>query len=259
MTMKKSLIAVLIAANLLMLVIGILTIPTNLRGAAGKKTSVPGDEQTVAVTPPPEEETPPTTPSSEEETPPITSPPEEETLPITPSLEEETPPATTESGSIPEPEETGVSLSTEERPDLGDFLWYTEDVAYEGVPSDANIIDNIGSLTGSWKALIIYDPDNQHDAGAMEFLNVALEGTEESLSLTLDWYRIFWLNDGEGFDVSDMEDSVFSGKWENHGLWASGPGTIRLTQFYSYNGKQYAVGTMDTPDGIPANVALVRP
>ena len=235
--MKKSLIAVLIAANLMMLVIGILTIPPNLRGAAGKETPVPGEEQTVAVTPPPEEETPPTTPSSEEET----------------------PPATTESGSIPEPEETGVSLSTEERPDLGDFLWYTEDVAYEGVPSDANIIDNIGSLTGSWKALIIYDPDNQHDAGAMEFLNVALEGTEESLSLTLDWYRIFWLNDGEGFDVSDMEDSVFSGKWENHGLWASGPGTIRLTQFYSYNGKQYAVGTMDTPDGIPANVALVRP
>jgi hypothetical protein len=53
-----------------------------------------------------------------------------------------------------------VSLSTEERPDLGDFLWYTEDVAYDGVPSDANIIDNISPLTGSWKALIqsVYAP-----------------------------------------------------------------------------------------------------
>ena len=34
---------------------------------------------------------------------------------------------------------------------------------------------------------------------------------------------------------------------------------LHLTQFYELNRKQYAVGTMDTPDGIPALVALVRP
>lgn len=71
------------------------------------------------------------------------------TMLVTPASEKETPPAATESGSIPAPEVTGVSLSTEERPDLEDFLWYTEDVVYDGVPSDANIIDNIGPLTGS--------------------------------------------------------------------------------------------------------------
>ncbi len=151
-----------------------------------------------------------------------------------------------------------MNLSTEERPDLGDFLWYTEDVLYNGVPSDANIIDNIGPLTGSWKALIIYDPNNEHNSSAMEFLNIALAGAAESLSLTLDWYQIFWANEGESFDETDMEDGVFLGKWENGGLWASGAGTIRLTQFYKQSGKQYAVGTMDTPDGTPALVALVR-
>lgn len=223
---NKILPAILIAANLLMLVIGVLTIQPNLRSAAGEEPSMPRAEQTS---------------------------------PATPSLAKEAPPAATESGSIPTPEETGASLSTEERPDLEDFLWYTEDVAYDGVPSDADIIDNIGSLTGGWKAIIIYDPNNEYDAGAMEFLNVALAGTAESLSLTLDWYQIFWANEGESFDETDMEDSVFSGKWENGGLWASGAGTIRLTQFYEQNGKQYAVGTMDTPDGIPALVALVRP
>ena len=72
--------------------------------------------------------------------------------------------------------------------------------AYNGVPSDASIIDNIGSLTGSWKALIIYDPNTKFDAGAMEFLNVSLAGAAESLSLTLDWYQIFWANEGESFD-----------------------------------------------------------
>ncbi len=223
---NKILPAILITANLLMLVIGILTIPPNLRSAVGKDSPVPRVEQAA---------------------------------PVIPSLEEETPLVTTESGSNPATEITGVSLSTEERPDLEDFLWYTEDVAYDGVPSDANIIDNIGPLTGGWKALIIYDPNNEYDAGAMEFLNIVLAGTAESLSLTLDWYQIFWANEGESFDETDMEDTVFYGKWENGGLWASGAGTIRLTQFYEKNGIQYAVGTMDTPDGTPALVALVRP
>ncbi|MGI6659706.1 MAG: hypothetical protein ACOX4N_09950 [Dethiobacteraceae bacterium] len=226
MKLKKGLIAALIAANVIMLVVGILTLPPNLRSADGKGPPAPGTEQTA---------------------------------PVTPLQEEQTPPETVESGDIPAPEETGGSLSTEERPDLEDFLWYTEDVAYNGVPADANIIDDISSLTGSWKALIVYDPDNEYDAGAMEFLNIALAGTAESLSLTLDWYQIFWTNEGESFDETDMEDSVFSGKWESGGLWASGAGTIRLTQFYEQSGKQYAVGTMDTPDGTPALVALARP
>ena len=226
MKLKKGLIAVLITANVIMLVVGILTIPPNLRSADGKEPPAPGTEQTT---------------------------------PVTPSPKEEAPPTPTESGDIPAPEETDTSLSTEERPDLSDFLWYTEDVAYNGVPSDASIIDNIGSLTGSWKALIIYDPNTKFDAGAMEFLNVALAGAAESLSLTLDWYQIFWANEGERFDETDMEDGVFLGKWENGDLWASGAGTIHLTKFYELNGKQYAVGTMDTPDGTPALVALVRP
>lgn len=224
--MKKGLIAGLIAANVIMLVVGILTIPPNLRSADGKGPPAPGTEQTA---------------------------------PVTPLQEEQTPPETVESGDIPAPEETDASLSTEERPDLEDFLWYTEDVAYFGVPSDVNIIDNIDPLTGGWKAVIIYDPNDEYDAGAMEFLNIALAGTAENLSLTLDWYQIFWANEGESFDESDMEDSVFLGKWETGGLWASGAGTIRLTQFYEQNGKQYAVGKMDTPDGIPALLALVRP
>lgn len=224
--MKKGLIVALIAANVIMLVVGVFTIPPNLLSVDAKGTPAPGTEQTV---------------------------------PITPSPEEQTTPATTESGGVPSPEETGASLSTEKRPDLEDFLWYTEDVSYDGVPSDANIIDNIDPLTGGWKAIIIYDPNDEYDAGAMEFLNIALAGTAESLSLTLDWHQIFWANEGESFDETDMEDGVFNGKWENGGLWASGAGTIRLTQFYEQSGKQYAIGTMDTPDGIPALVALVRP
>ena len=86
---NKILPAILIAANLLMLVIGVLTIPPNLPSAAVKESPAPRTEQTT---------------------------------PITPSPEEETPPATMESGSIPAPEVTGVSLSTEEHPDLKEHI-----------------------------------------------------------------------------------------------------------------------------------------
>lgn len=223
---KKVITAILIALNLMMLVIGILTIPPNLQSA--EVNDSPGLSA-------------------------------EQTGPATTSLDKESTPPSMDSEDIPEYDETSVNLSTEERPDLEDFLWYTEDVVYDGVPSDATILDNLEFLTGSWKALIIYAPNNEYEASAMEFLNIALAGSLESLSLTLDWYQIFWANEGESFDETDMEDSVFNGKWENGGLWASGAGTIRLTQFYEQNGKQYAVGKMDTPDGIPALLALVRP
>ena len=223
---KKVITAILIALNLMMLVIGILTIPPNLQSA--EVNDSPGLSA-------------------------------EQTGPATTSLDKESTPPSMDSEDIPEYDETSVNLSTEERPDLEDFLWYTEDVVYDGVPSDATILDNLEFLTGSWKALIIYAPNNEYEARAMEFLNIALAGSLESLRLTLDWYQLFWANEGDSFDETDMEDSVFLGKGEKGGLWASGVGTIRLTQFYEQNGKQYAVGKMDTPDGIPALLALVRP
>ncbi len=219
---RKLLTGILIAANVIMLVVGILTIPPNLKERGEK------DAPTL----------------SETETP---APPEN--YETTPSPPVETPP----------PAPTVGNFSTSERPDLSDFVWYCEGVQYTGIPAEAAFISELASLTGGWKALVIYDPNNEFDSAAMEFLNISISGTTDDLSLTLDWYSIFWSNEGQSYDESDMEDSVFLGKWENGGLWASGAGTIRLAQFYELSGKQYAVGTMDTPDGIPALVALVRP
>jgi hypothetical protein len=226
---KKLLTVILIVANLLMLVIGIITIPPHFRGTAGKGEIAANTDQA------------PSNPGQDSESAATGSDNPAQ------SQNTQTPPA------------VKVNLSTKERPNLEDFLWYTEDVFYGGVPTDAAIIDNVQYTMGGWKGIIIYDPDNKHGANAMEFLNVDIAGTENNLSLTLDWYLMFISGQGESFDETDMEDTVFSGKWENGGLWASGAGTIRLTQFYELNGKQYAIGTMDTPDGIPAFIGLVRP
>ena len=226
---KKILTVILIAANLLMLVIAIITIPPNLRGTAKKADP-------VAVEPAPPIVAPEPTTAGNALTPADTPAP---------------------NGESQTPEMPSVDLSTKERPDLADFLWYTEDVFYDGVPTDASIIDKVKPTTGGWKGLIIYDPDNEHGANAMEFLNVKIAGTEDNLKITLDWYLMFIAGEGNSFDETDMEDSVFAGKWENSGLWASGAGP-RLTHFYELNQKQYAVGTMDTPDGF-RRIALVRP
>lgn len=226
---KKLLTVILIVANLLMLVIGIITIPPHFRATAGKGEIAASTDQA------------PSNPGQDSE----------------PAATGSDNPA--QSGNTQTPPAVKVDLSTKERPNLEDFLWYTEDVFYDGVPTNAAIIYNVQSTMGGWKGIFIYDPDNKHGANAMEFLNVNIAGTENNLSLTLDWYLMFISGQGESFDETDMEDTLFSGKWENGGLWASGAGTIRLTQFYELNGKQYAIGTMDTPDGIPAFIGLVRP
>ncbi len=208
--MKKGLIAVLIAANLLMLVIGVLTIPSNLRAASGKRSPVPKGEQTA--------------------------------------------PVSTESGS-----KTGVSLSTGEHPGLEDFYWYTEDVMENGVPEGAQIIDNVAYVLGGWKGFILYDPDNSYGANSAELLNATIESSDDNLRLTLDWYLMLIPGETEAYDETDMEDIVFEGEWIGGGIQVFGRGELRLRRLYDLDGKQYAFGSLETPDGIPALVALVRP
>lgn len=150
-------------------------------------------------------------------------------------------------------------LSTDERPDLDDFFWYTEVVVYDGVPADAVAVDSLSDAAGGWKALIIYDPEGLHESSAIELLNANVGGTEDDLHLTLDWYLIYWLGDESAHDETEMEDTEFTGHWEGGGLWVSGAGTMRLTDVYSLDDAQYAIGTIVTPDGIPAYIALTRP
>jgi hypothetical protein len=230
---KKILTGILIAANLFILVIAIITIPPNLGGASEKADALAAVESVPLVVAQEPEAAGTDAPTSSD----------------TPDAKEES----------QTPEKPSIDLSTEERPDLEDFLWYTEDVFYNGVPVDAAIIDNVKYTTGGWKGLIIYDPDNDYGANAMEFLNVNIAGAEDDLSLTLDWYLIFIAGEGTSFDETDMEDTVFDGEWVGGGIRVSGAGTIQLRRLYDLNNKQYAIGTMDTPDGIPAFIALVRP
>ncbi|NLY32127.1 MAG: hypothetical protein GX065_04950 [Firmicutes bacterium] len=150
------------------------------------------------------------------------------------------------------------AYSTGERPDSEDFLWYTEEVFYDGVPADAEFIRDFDAVTGGWKGIIIYDPENEYDLCGMELLNAEIVGSAEDLSLTLDWYMAIWLDEESSLDETDLEDTVFSGGWDG-GLAASANSTVYLPQFYELNQKQYAVGSIDSLNDLPAYIALVRP
>ncbi len=229
---RKTLIFLLIAANVLMLVVGAVTVLPHMRGAAGQAAASFEPSPFLGAEDVDEEM-------------------DEATLP------DPKPKKDDKKQEKKSPISTG--LSTDERPGLDEFMWYLEGVYQDGVPSGAAVIDNLKYIKGGWKGLIVYDPEGEFGENAADFLNMKIDGKESKLSLTLDWYLMAVSDEAGTFDVSDMEDSVFKGKWKDGALWASGPGTIRLTQFYEWKGKQYAIGTMETPDGMPAVCALVRP
>lgn len=222
---KKTLMVVLILANVFMLVMGLVTVLPNIRRAAGQAgPSAPFDPDPL-----PEEG------MREEE--------EEEDEGLEQGL-----------GS-----ESKVDLSTSERPELDDFMWYLEDVFHNGTPAGAAAINKFGYAAGGWKGLIVYDPEDDFGENAADFFNATISGAADEVTITLDWYLMIISGEEEIIDETDMEDTVFEGKWAKGGLWASGPATIHLTQFYELEGREYAIGTVDIPDGVPAVMALVRP
>lgn len=142
------------------------------------------------------------------------------------------------------------------RPDYSDFDWYFNDVKEHGMWSDAEKIDNLGEVIGDWKAYILYDPDKTTDEPCEMLFNIDISVGQHDLSVLCDWYYLWDFSDEPEYQDSQ---STFRGPWNNGSISASGPGTMNLTGFYAKNGKQYAVGSMTSRDGVPAVVALVRP
>lgn len=47
-------------------------------------------------------------------------------------------------------------MSTEERPNLEDFLWYTENMFYSGTLADVSMMDNFKYRMGGWCRILAY-------------------------------------------------------------------------------------------------------
>lgn len=147
-------------------------------------------------------------------------------------------------------------LSTNERPTLEEFSWY-EDVFSNGLWSGSTPVTETPYMLGGWKCYIVYDPYKNMDSYAQELANANLSIGQSGAEMVIDWYQMYW--EGEApYDESGQEDTVYIGSFENGEFSLTGAGNITLSSFYEYNGTYYGFGSLLTPDGVIANLCLMR-
>lgn len=148
--------------------------------------------------------------------------------------------------------------STASRPGSIDFSWYMDDVFANGIPTDSVPIYDSSMIVGDWKGFIVYDPDNSFNSFATEYMNVNIDIQDMKANVTFDLYQ-YCPGNSEIINV-DGEVLKYSGNFEAGAVYATGGGNVHLDSFYSMpDNRQYAVGRIDTVDGTPAYLALVRP
>ncbi|MBQ0021049.1 MAG: hypothetical protein KBT39_11090, partial [Bacteroidales bacterium] len=149
---------------------------------------------------------------------------------------------------------------TQEPPTDADFSnWYIGKAQVKGMPRGAATLSTLDDVQGGWKALFFQDPKNKYGVKAYTLANVVIAGTGNDLTFTIKRHSTRFLTSNEKIDEEKELDDVFSARWNNGKLNASGAGSLTLTSFWEQDGKQYAIGTFDSPDGIPVSLGMVRP
>ena len=152
----------------------------------------------------------------------------------------------------------GPDLATTERPGLSDFMWYFDGAYYYGIPDDVTYVYDSEQMVGDWKGFIFIDPERKYNSYAFQFLNVNIDIDGQSAYVVFDMYQ-YCPENSEIFDMNG-EKQEYSGNFENGAVFATGIGNVHIDSFYfGKDNRQYAIGSLDTPDGTPAYLALVRP
>ncbi len=151
------------------------------------------------------------------------------------------------------------AASTDERPELREFSWcYGQYGLIYEPPTYAEMITDPQGWHGGWKAMIIYNPTNSAGTFTRELDNILVNITGNSAVVTIDWYLMIPAQ-SEYENEEDMPDTEFTGYANQKGVFVTGSADISITSFWNANGKQYALGTVKTADGIEAYLAMVRP
>ena len=136
--------------------------------------------------------------------------------------------------------------------------WYIGNAQVKGKPKGVTSITDLAAVSGSWKALFFQDPKNKYGVKAYTYATVNISGKADQLKFIVNRYTTRFLTTKETLKESSVPD-VYKAKWSNGKLIASGAGSVTITSFWEQNGKKYAIGTYDSPDGMPVSVGLVRP
>lgn len=169
-------------------------------------------------------------------------------------------------GDISVNTDTGVSetvyvespYSTYDRPTYEEFNWYLSDVKFNGVPVDADVLEEAAEREGGWKALIIMYPQESLDKQEYYLLNVSVENIDTIYAnIWFDWY-LYFMHNSEYYDQTDIEDTCFECMNYGFGYYAQSPMFLDFPVFYEYGGTQYAVGSLLTVDGDSCDVVMMR-
>lgn len=151
----------------------------------------------------------------------------------------------------------GQELSTKTAPTLEEFAWYDE-VSRNGLWADVAPATDFDEMLGWWKCYIVYDPSRTMDSHARELAVVQVTGTEASAEMAVDG-RMIYFEGAEPFDESDQPPFSYTGTYGEGGFELTGSGNVSIGEFFYRDGKQYGLGVLLTPDGIPADFYLMRP
>lgn len=155
---------------------------------------------------------------------------------------------------------SATALSTKAKPKAADFKeWFVNGAMKAGKPNGVKTLSSLSDISGSWKAFLFLDPTNRNGEKAQTFGTVTFDGTNERIKVYLKRYYTHFFNDNENMDESSEAPDFFSARWKAGQLIASGVGSFVITDFWEQDGKQYAIGTFSTQDGITASMGLVRP
>lgn len=213
----------------------------------------------------PETETTVTTTAPAETTTVTTAPPETTTTePATTTAETTTTAKKTTANPATEPHndilDEAWSFSTYERPKFEEFEWCFGQggLIYE-MPANADAITDPLGYTGGWKAMVIYNPSNSAGTFIRELDNIDIDVHEDgTVYLSIDWY-LMDIDSSESYSEEDMPDTSFDGYTTPDGIYLSGDAEISIGRLWKQDGKEYALGTLLTSDGLPAYLAMVRP
>ncbi len=155
---------------------------------------------------------------------------------------------------------SSASLSTKAKPSMADFQgWFINGAMKSGKPDGVNTLSSLSDINGSWKAFLFLDPSNKNGEKAQTFATMTFDGTNDKIKIHLKRFYTHFFNGNEIMDESSEAPDFFSARWKSGQLIASGVGSFIISDFWEQGGKQYAVGTFTTQDGISAPMGLVRP
>ena len=159
--------------------------------------------------------------------------------------------------------DTAKALSTKRIPSEEDFDWFITDVYKNGPQEGSEYISHPEDVLGDWKCLVIYDPKNDegklshHYGSAHANCRKNKEG-EEELNITIEWnYCVD--QEGDRTDETGKERFLSLGPFSEDGWYNKNMDRNLWLNMWSYDGTQYAAGSVELQDVKKTYIALVRP